>query len=259
MTPTRKPSGQLDSYETTIPAQTVTSAITTARVMASTGRAVTDLAAADGPIIRLNISSAPTTGTVMLVARAMTSRNPSSIRRAGTPRASATSGSTEDSRSGRNMTMIAAMLTAPRTTMGSTSSVLTPNTSPNSSEYASCAYSVLQLTNSAPTPSIMTSVSAVATSLRARRLSPAMPSAPATENTARPASGLNPSRVAPAAPAKAPLGMACAANVDPRSTAKKPVTPAMTATTVPAIQVFSIRPVNTRAPGRGLRPAPAGG
>ena len=36
--------------------------------------------------------------------------------------------------------------------MGSTSPWLTPNTSPNSSEYASCAYSVLQLTNSAPIP-----------------------------------------------------------------------------------------------------------
>ena len=48
--------------------------------------------------------------------------------------------------------------------MGSTSPWLTPNTSPNSSEYASCAYSVLQLTNSAPMPSIITNVSAVATS-----------------------------------------------------------------------------------------------
>ena len=86
-----------------------------------------------------------------------------------------------------------------------------------------------------------------------------MPSAPATENTARPASGLKPSRVAPAAPAKAPLGMAWAANVDPRSTAKKPVTPAMTATTVPAIQVFSIRPVNMRAPDRDCRAVRTGG
>ena len=137
--------------------------------------------------------------------------------------------------------------------MGSTSAALTPNTSPNSSEYASCAYWVLQLTNSAPTPSIITNVSAVATSDRARRLRPAMPSAPATENTASPANGLSPSRAAPAAPAKAPLGMACAANVDPRSTAKNPVTPAITATAVPAIQVFSIKLLNMRAP---VRPAP---
>ena len=39
---------------------------------------------------------------------------------------------------------------------------------------------------------------------------------------------------------------------DPRSTAKNPVTPAITATAVAAIQVFSIRPLNMRAPG----PAP---
>ena len=102
--------------------------------MASTGRAVTDRAAADGPIIRLNISRAPATGTVMLVARAMSSRNPSSIPRADTPRASATSGSAEDSSSGRNMTTMAAIDTPPSTRMGTTSPLLTPNTSPNSSE-----------------------------------------------------------------------------------------------------------------------------
>ena len=109
-------------------------------------------------------------------------------------------------------------------------------------------------------PSISTNVSAVATSFRARRLSPAMPSAPASENTARPANGLRPSRLAPAAPAKAPLGMACAANVDPRSTAKNPVTPAITATAVAAIQVLIIRGPNMRAPrrGRARRQSPAG-
>ena len=155
------------------------------------------------------------------------------------------------------MTTIAATDTAPSTRMGSTSAALTPNTSPNSSEYASCAYWLLQLTNSAPTPSIITNVSAVATSGRERRLSPAMPSAPATENTARPTNGLSPSRLAPAAPANAPLGMACAANVDPRSTAKNPVTPAITATAVAAIQVFSIRPVNIPAPCPGFRAAAA--
>src|SRR5215470_2130412 len=213
-----------------MPAQTVTSAKATDRVMARTGRAVSARAAAAGPIIRLNISSAPTTGTVMLVASAMTSRNASSIRRGGIPRASATSGSAEDSSSGRNMTTMAATDSAPSARMGRTSPALTPNTSPNSSEYASWAYWLLQLTNSAPMPSISTNVSAVATSFLARRLSPAMPSAPATENTARPANGLSPSRLAPAAPAKAPFGMAWAANDDPRSTAKNPVTPAITAT-----------------------------
>src|SRR5215470_9307176 len=108
MTPTKKPSGQSDRYEIAMAAHTVTSAIATDSATARTGRAVTDRAAAAGPIIRLNISSAPTTGTVMLVASAMTSRNASSIRREDTPRASATSGSAEDSINGRNMTTIAA-------------------------------------------------------------------------------------------------------------------------------------------------------
>ena len=44
---------------------------------------------------------------------------------------------------------------------------------------------------------------------------------------------------APAAPAKAPFGMACATKAEPRSTTKKPIVPATTATTLAAIQVFS--------------------
>jgi hypothetical protein len=185
-----------------MPAHTVTSAMATDRAMARAGRAVSARAAAAGPIIRLNISSAPTTGTVMLVASAMTSRNASSIRRGGTPRASATSGSAEDSSSGRNMTTMAATDSAPSARMGRTSPALTPNTSPNSSEYASWAYWLLQLTNSAPTPSISTNVSAVATSFLD----------------------------------------------DPRSTAKNPVTPAITATAVAAIQVLIISGPNMAAP-----------
>ena len=59
---------------------------------------------------------------------------------------------------------------------------------------------------------------------------------------------LMPSRLAPAAPANAPFGIACAANVWPRSTAKNPVIPAITATMDAVIQVFSIRPVNIRPP-----------
>ena len=102
--------------------------------MAAPGRAVTERAAAAGPIIRLNISSAPTTGTVMDVARAMTIRKYSSTRRLDTPRASATSGSALVSMSGRNATPIAMAAAMPRPTMGSTSLLLTPNTSPNSSE-----------------------------------------------------------------------------------------------------------------------------
>ena len=42
-----------------------------------------------------------------------------------------------------------------------------------------------------------------------------------------------PMRLAPAAPAKAPLGMAWAGKAEPRSTTKNPTTPATTATMVP--------------------------
>ena len=67
---------------------------------------------------------------------------------------------------------------------------------------------------------------------------------------------LMPSRLAPAAPANAPLGIACAANVWPRSTAKNPTMPAITATMDAVIQVFSIRPVNIRPP-RAASAAPS--
>ena len=63
MTPTKKPSGQSDWYEIAMPAHTVTKAMPTDRAIARAGLGVSDLAAAAGPIIRLNISSAPTTGT----------------------------------------------------------------------------------------------------------------------------------------------------------------------------------------------------
>ncbi len=66
--------------DSAIAAHTVTSAITTDRHMATYGLLVTDLAAAGGPIIRLKISKAPTTGSVMLVASATTTRNSISIR-----------------------------------------------------------------------------------------------------------------------------------------------------------------------------------
>ena len=47
-----------------------------------------------------------------------------------------------------------------------------------------------------------------------------MPIALPTANTARPSTVLMPSRLAAAPPAKAPFGMACAANVTPRMTTK---------------------------------------
>ena len=70
----------------------------------------------------------------MLVARARTTRKHISIRYARTPRASPSSGITEDSISGRYSTMIATMHTAPSTATGAISFTLMPSTSPNSSE-----------------------------------------------------------------------------------------------------------------------------
>jgi len=69
--------------------------------MASSGLLVSERAAAGGPIIRLKISKAPTTGSVMLVASATVTRNSSSIRRPRMPRAALTSGASDDSSSGR--------------------------------------------------------------------------------------------------------------------------------------------------------------
>jgi len=60
--------------------QTMTSAMTTESSIARTGRLVRDLAAAGGPVIRLKISSAPTTGTVTAVARATMIRKTISMR-----------------------------------------------------------------------------------------------------------------------------------------------------------------------------------
>jgi hypothetical protein len=68
------------------------------------------------------------------VARAITSRKHSSIRRVLTPRASATSGIAEASSSGRYMTAMSPTVTMASPAIGSSTSWLTPNTSPNSSE-----------------------------------------------------------------------------------------------------------------------------
>ena len=108
--------------------------MTTEAATAGPGRRSSDRAAAGGPIIRLKISSAPTTGSVMLVARATTTRKAISTRPARVPRASASSGITEVSSSGRNSTPTARMLTAAITATGAISFALTPRTSPNSKE-----------------------------------------------------------------------------------------------------------------------------
>ena len=154
------------------------------------------------------------------------------------------------------MTTSAARDTAPRMATGAISLTLMPSTSPNSSEKISGAYSVLKLRNSAPSPSIATSASAVATSWRLRRPSQPMPSAPRTENTPRPMSVLIPIRLAPAAPAKAPVGSASATKAEPRSTTKKPTAPATTATTPATTHALNMNPDSmAQAPAVSCRAA----
>src|SRR6185437_4816323 len=212
--------------------------MTTDRAMARSGLLVSDRAAAGGPIIRLKISSAPTTGSVMLVATATTSRNSNSIRLAFTPRAAPDSWASEDSSSGRYIAMMATMHTTAPAAMGRISLELMPRIS----------------------PSISTSVSAVATSWRPRRPSQPITSAPASANTPSPTRVLTPIRLAPAAPAKAPWGTASATNADPRMTTKNPTTPATTATMVATTQAFIMKGWNTPLPpGRGGRARGGGG
>ena len=55
---------------------------------------------------------------------------------------------------------------------------------------------------------------------------------------------LTPIRLAPAAPAKEPLGIAWAANAEPRRTVKKPTTPATTATMLATFQALTMKPEN---------------
>ena len=74
---------------------------------------------------------------------------------------------------------------------------------------------------------------------------------------------LRPSQKAPAAPANAPLGMAWAAKESPRTTTKKPTTPATTATTVAAAHALAMNPENmtpyrlrSRRPAMSVIPLP---
>ena len=80
------------------------------------------------------MSRAPTTGTAIVVVSATTSRNTTSMRPRPTPRASATSGMTDENISGRYTSKTATMHTTPMAAMGTSSLLLTPSTSPKSSE-----------------------------------------------------------------------------------------------------------------------------
>ena len=132
--PTKKPIGRLERNESAIADHTVPSAMSTDRVMAVNGLFVNERAAAAGLMSRLKMSSAPTTGTAIVVVSATTSRKATSMAPLRTPRAAATSGMTDENMSGRYTTKIAAMQTRPINAMGSSSLLLTPSTSPKSSE-----------------------------------------------------------------------------------------------------------------------------
>ena len=65
-----------------------------------------------------------------------------------------------------------------------------------------------------------------------------------------------PTRLAAAAPANEPLGMACATNAEPRSTTKKPTAPPTTATIVATIQALTMNPENIACQSRRSDEAP---
>ena len=64
---------------------------------------------------------------------------------------------------------------------------------------------------------------------------------------------LMPTRLAPAAPANEPLGIAWATNAEPRRTTKNPTAPPTTATIVATIQALTMNPENMPASAGRLR------
>jgi hypothetical protein len=180
----------------------------------------------------------------MVVTSATSTRNAVSIRAGFSPLAAATSGTVDDRSSGRNSAPTAIRHSAPMTRQARTSLLEIPNIWPKSRALTAGSYALDSDRNRAPRASMVTIVRAVATSWRPRRPRAAIASAPTTEKSPRPSSVLAPIIVAPAAPAKAPLGRAWAAKADPRSTTKKLTTPATTATALPAAQVWAMRGLN---------------
>src|SRR5487761_1250596 len=126
--------GRFDWYDRAMATHTVTRARVTDRATADSGRLVNERAAAGGPMSRLKMSSDPTTGTAMVVVRAMTPKKARSMRALRMPLASAASGTTEASSRGRYSTATADMHTTAMAAGGRISLLATPSTSPNSSE-----------------------------------------------------------------------------------------------------------------------------
>jgi hypothetical protein len=187
---------------------TVTSASATETATAAAGRRAMNRAAEGGPIIKLNTKSAPTTGSARVVAAPTERRNQVSTFSGLTPRAAASSGATEVSISRRYMTTMRARQATAIAPVGRSSPVPAASGSPNKSENVCAEYSKLMLKNREPRPSRPTKMSAVTTSWRARRPHLAIAVAARKEKAPTPASVFTPTKAAPAAPVKAPWGMA---------------------------------------------------
>src|SRR5271169_1857070 len=135
---------------------TVTRASATESARARPGRVDTSRAAAGGPTMSAKVNRAPTTGTVNAVANASVRRNTVSVSVTRTPRTSANAGDTDVKSNGRKSIATVARHTAPSTTTGTISLVLTPRISPKSRAFTPASYSVLNVKNAAPSASIST-------------------------------------------------------------------------------------------------------
>lgn len=96
-------------------------------------------AAEAGPTIKLNTSSAPTTGSATISANARIIKNIRSIRPGAIARARANSGDTALSKSGRNSINVAPAASALSPAIGQIAARLTPKTCPNNSASTICA------------------------------------------------------------------------------------------------------------------------
>src|SRR5438105_4936758 len=226
----------------------------TDRAITSGGRTVSRSAIAGGVTSSEKISSTPTTWTASETAIASTTMNAMLRKRTGTPRAAATSSSSEANSSGRYSPTTAASVTTPATSVTTTATLLIPRISPKRIAYASVAYPLYRFRNRTPSPSVQASTMPITTSRPRMRLPSTPITTPApTVNTSSPtieptanAAAPPPKKAAttatpPAAPANPMCDGAWPAKASERSTTKYPTTPATTATTVPAMNALRMK------------------
>ena len=219
--------------------------------MATGGRLVNDRAAAGGPISRLKMSRDPTTGTAMVVTSATTTRNARSIARALTPRASATSGATEESISGRYRTSHGHDARGGDRDGGHELAGGDAEDLPEEQrEDLGGVLAGPRQEQIAESEHQHDREGGGDVAAGPRRPSPAISTAPARENTPRPMMVLTPIRLAPAAPAKAPLGRACAANADAAQHREEPHHAGHDGHDRGGLQALTMKPANIRPPRR---------